>query len=148
MKGISLLKFLSKYVDLHVLDLSYKMYVRPHLDYGDVIYHNQRADLMDLIERVQYKAALIVSGCWQGTSMEKLYEELGWESLSDRRWARRLTILYKINSGHAPLYLSDHIPKRNETSLILRNRIDNTPLIRTERYENSFFLILSKNGKK
>ena len=49
MKGISLMKFLSKYIDRNVLDLSYKMYVRPHLDYGDVIYHNQRADLMDLI---------------------------------------------------------------------------------------------------
>ena len=45
--------------------------IRPHLDYGDVIYHNQRADLMNLIERVQYKAALIVSGCWLGTSREK-----------------------------------------------------------------------------
>ena len=62
------------------------MYVRPHLDYGDVIFHNQRMDLMDLIERVQYKAALIVSGCWQGTSRVKLYG-LGWESLSDRRWS-------------------------------------------------------------
>ena len=59
MKVLSLLK----YVDRNVLDLSYKMYVRPHLDYGDVIYHNQRIDVMNLIERVQYKAALIVSGC-------------------------------------------------------------------------------------
>ena len=55
----------------------------PHLDYGDVIYHNQRSDLMDLIEQVQYKAALIVTGCWQGTNRDKLYEELGWESLRD-----------------------------------------------------------------
>ena len=38
------------------------MYVRPHLEYGDVIFHNPRAQLMKLIERVQYKAALIVSG--------------------------------------------------------------------------------------
>ena len=45
------------------LDLSYKLYVRPHLDYGDVIYHNQREDLMTLVEQVQYKAALIVTGC-------------------------------------------------------------------------------------
>ena len=88
-KGVSLLKSLSKYVNRNVLGTSYKLYVRPHLDYGDVIFHNQRMDLMDLIERVQYKAALIVSGCWQGTNRERLYEELGWESLSDRRWARR-----------------------------------------------------------
>ena len=53
---------------------------------------------MDLIERVQYKAVLIVSGCWQGTSRVKLYDELGWESLSGRRWARRMTIFYIINN--------------------------------------------------
>ena len=87
---------------------------------------------------MQYKAALIVSGCWQGTSREKLYEELGWESLSDRRWARRLTF-YKIRNGLAPLYSSDHIPKRNEISLILRKRTDVTSLIRTDRYVNSLF---------
>ena len=45
-KGVSLLKVLCKYVDRNVLDLSYKMYVRPHLDYGDVILHNQRMDLL------------------------------------------------------------------------------------------------------
>ena len=84
-KGLSLLKYLSKYVSRNVLDLSYKLYVRPHLDYGDIIYHNQRSDLMDLIEQVQYKAALIVSGCWQGTNRDKLYEELVWKSLSLRR---------------------------------------------------------------
>ena len=57
-KGLSLLKYLSKYVSRKVLDMSYKLYVRPHLDYGDVIYHNQREDLMSLVEQVQYKAAL------------------------------------------------------------------------------------------
>ena len=40
-----MLKLLSKYVDRHVLALSYKMYIRSHLDYGDVIYHNHRIDL-------------------------------------------------------------------------------------------------------
>ena len=78
-KGVSLLKYLSKYVSRKVLDLPYKLYIRPHLDYGDVIFHNQRTDLMNLIEQVQYEAALIVSGCWQGTNHERLYDELGWE---------------------------------------------------------------------
>ena len=72
-----------------------------------------------------------VTGCWQGTSREKLYEELGWESLSDRRWARRLTIFYKINSGLVPSYLSDHIPKPNEININLRNRNDNKPLVQS-----------------
>ena len=66
-----------------MLDLYYKRYVRPDQDYGDVIYHTQRADLMNTLEQVQYKAALIVSGCWQGTCRVKLYDELGWESLRE-----------------------------------------------------------------
>ena len=148
MKGVTLLKILSKYVDRNVLSLSYKMHVLPHLDYGDVIYHNSRTDLMDLIERVQYKAALIVSGCWQGTSMTKLYDELGWESLSDRRWVRRLALFYKIQNGLAPLYLSPHIPTRNEIGIPLRNRNNNAfPPITTERYANSFFPSTIKEWK-
>ena len=112
MNGISILKFLSKYVPKDILNLSYKLYVRPHLDYGDVIYHNQRADLMEYLEQVQYKAALVVSGCWQGTSRERLYRELGWEHLSDRRWFRRLTIFYKIINGMTPDYLRNHLPSQ------------------------------------
>ena len=43
---------------------------------------------MKLVEQVQYKT---------GTNRNKLYEELGWESLSDRRWFHRLTVFYKIS---------------------------------------------------
>ena len=111
-KVVSLLKYLSKYVSKKVLDLSYKLYVRPHLDYGDVIFNNQWTELMNLIE--QYKAALIVSGCWQGTNREKLYDELGWESLSERRWCRRMTMFYKILNGMAP-YLLDLILEHSLT---------------------------------
>ena len=38
-RGIGVIRFLSKYVSMDVLDQMYKLYVRPHLDYGDIIYH-------------------------------------------------------------------------------------------------------------
>ena len=95
---------------------------------------------MNLVERIQYKAALIVTGCWQGTSRTKLYEELGWESLADRRWLRRLTVFYKITHSLTPSYLSDHIPQRSNINMTLRNRGNIAPLTRTNRYENSFSL--------
>ena len=37
--GIGIIRFLSKYVSRDVPDQIYKRYVRPHLDYGDIIYH-------------------------------------------------------------------------------------------------------------
>ena len=77
---------------------------------------------MKLIGRVQYKAALIVSGCWQGTSREKLHDELGWESLTDRRWARRLTMFHKIKNGIAPSYSSDHVPAHGDKYFISQQK--------------------------
>ena len=60
-KGLGLLKFLSRYATRDKISLMYKIYVRPHLDYGYVIYHNQLAESTS--ESVQYNAALIVSAC-------------------------------------------------------------------------------------
>ena len=64
--GIGLLKYLSKYASREVLDQTYMLYVRPHLDYGDIIYHNYDPDIqlnfMHQLEQTQYKAALAVSG--------------------------------------------------------------------------------------
>ena len=97
MKGVAILKLLSKFVSREILSFCYKMYVRPHLDYGDIIYHNSRSYLMNMIEQLQYKSALVVTGCWQGTSRFKLYDELGWESLADRRWYRRLVLFFENN---------------------------------------------------
>ena len=34
-RGIGIIKYLSRYVSRDVLDQVYKLYVRPHLDYGD-----------------------------------------------------------------------------------------------------------------
>ena len=94
---------------------------------------------MNLIEQVQYNAALIVSGYWQGTSREKLYNDLGWESLSERRWSRRMTTFYKILNGMAPSYLVDHLPEITAPNVSLRRNIIRAPISRTERYDNSFF---------
>ncbi len=108
-KGIGVMKQLYTYVPRSALELIYKLYVRPHLDYGDVVYHMPAKGsetfhsksytnhpLMSLVESVQYKAACVVSGAWRGTSKEKLYNDLGWESLCHRRNLQRLCIFYNI----------------------------------------------------
>ena len=66
------------------------------------------------------------------------YEELGWESLNDRKWCRRLCLFHKILNGITPSYLVDFIPQRSNISLNLRNRNLNIAC-RTARYSNSFF---------
>ena len=44
---------------------------------------------------VQYNIALIITGAFKGTSRDKIYQELGLETLADRRWTRKLIFFIK-----------------------------------------------------
>ena len=109
-KNVGKLKHLPKFLPLKTLDQMYQALVCSHLDYCDIIYHiashqNQAPlgvtlnSLMEKVERIQYQAALAISGTWRGSSRSKLFEELGWETLSDRRMCRRILQLPLPNSS-------------------------------------------------
>ena len=140
-KGIGLINNLRKFLSRDSLLTIFKAYVRPHLDYADIIYdYPGNATLSSKLESIQYNACLAITGCFRGTSREKLYSELGLESLADRRYSRRLFLFYKIVNKMAPRYLSDILPTRNATIANLRSRPQIYPLhARTERFRNSFF---------
>ena len=110
-KGIGIIKRLYNFLPRATLVNIYKTFVRPHLDYWDVIYDNPSNETFcQMIESVQYNAALAITGAIRGSSREKLYQELGFESLRDRRWYRKLCFYYKIRHNDCPLYLTEHIP--------------------------------------
>ena len=136
----------------------YKSLVRSHLDYCDILYHIPPvqtqlgltlSDSMEKAEIIQYQAALAVTGAWQGSSRSKLYEELGWESLSERRWCRCTLQLHKILSNKPPSYLKDKLP-RHRIPLYSQNNNNTFHAIRcrSSKYMNSFFLgaIISWNN--
>ena len=52
----------------------YKLFARPHLDYGDIIYDQTfNESFHQRIESIQYNAAIAITGAIRGTSSEKLY---------------------------------------------------------------------------
>ena len=57
------------------------------------------------IEKVQYKACIAITGAIQGTSRERLYDELGLVSLSKRLWYNKLIFFYKWNTTRLPSFL-------------------------------------------
>ena len=70
-----------------VLDQLYKLYVRPQLDYCDVIYHKHdqtfELEFTERLESVQYSAALVVSGVGRGQTRIDCI----------KNWARNLCII-------------------------------------------------------
>ena len=141
------------YIPCFSLEQVYKSFIRSKLEYGDIIYGKCLLDsdnndqpnpflkhnngLMAKLESIQYKAAIIITGTWQGTSTKKVYDLLGWEYLAHRRWFRQMCFFYKIVNGMAPLYLTSSISQCKS----LRNNsfIISNISTRTKRYKKSFF---------
>ena len=87
------------------LEKMYFSFIRPILQYGDVVWDMQTRYFINKIENVQSEAARIVTGGTKLTSIQKLYEETGWEKLLERREKHKLILLYKIVNNQAPGYL-------------------------------------------
>ena len=114
-KNIGLLRQLENIIPRPALLTIFKSFIRPHLDYGDIIYDQAYSlSFHQKLESIQYNAALALIGAIRGSSREKLYQELGLESLQLRRWYRKLCCFYKIYNKQAPGYLTELIPTRNE----------------------------------
>jgi hypothetical protein len=86
-------------------EIFYKSYVRPVLEYGDVIYDSCSAADSDRLEVVQLEAARTATGAKRCTSHNALYKELGWQPLYMRRRNNKLIKMYCIEHKLAPIYL-------------------------------------------
>ena len=138
-KGISVIKKLRHSLPRKSLITIYKAFLRPLIDYGDIIYDQpQNESFCEKLESVQYKAALAITGAIKGTSRVKIYLELGLESLKDRRWYKRLCCMFKIMNEGAPKYLSNLIPKAQQ-NILTRNSNIPTFYCRTDCFKYSFF---------
>ena len=90
-RTIGLLRKLQSLLPRAALITIYKAFVRPHLDYGDVLYDQAfDASLHGKLESNQYNACLALTGAIRGTSKEKIYQKLGLESVQIRRWYRKI----------------------------------------------------------
>ena len=143
-KGIGIIKKLqcelSRKTLRKTLITIHKSFVRPHLDYGDIIYDKPNVEsFRSKLESVQYNAALAITGCIRGTSKEKLYEELGLESLDRRRWYRRMCLFWKIVKGFAPDYLCNLLPILQHSRNPNRQNCYSSFSKNTNFFANSFF---------
>lgn len=120
---MKLLKFKLKRVTLNQIYISY---LRPILEYASILWDNCTMSEKDLIEKIQYDSARAVTGLTRSVSLNKLINEIGWVSLSDRRKMQKLILIFKYKNGDLPSYLNDIMPDtvRDTNIYNLRNQLD------------------------
>ena len=138
-KRVNIMRKLKFSLDRKALEIIYISFIRPLLEYADVVWNNCTKYEMDRLDKIQHECARIASGASKLVSLEMLQEEINWESLTNRRYKHRLTLFYKMYTNETPNYLSSVIPQPTENRYNLRNS-DNVNSIpaRTAMNVNSF----------
>jgi hypothetical protein len=123
------------------LERIYMGFIRPLLEYGDIIWDSP-LEIIQSLERIQLDAARVVVGATARSPTEGLYTETSWETLANRRTQHRKVMMFRIVNGLAPNYLANLVPNLvgNRTRYGLRNRGNlDPPTARLNVYANSFF---------
>ena len=124
------------------LNQIYISFLRPILEYSSVAWDNCTEREKESLEKIQIKAARIVTGLTRSASLTNIYREIGWLSLDNRRKYQKIILVYKIINGLTPNYLTDIFPRQvnNRTDYTLRNANDfDLIACRTELFAKSFF---------
>ena len=88
----------------------YFSFIRPILEYADIIWDNCTQYEKNEPEKIQIEAAMIVTGATRSCSNKTILEEAGWDSLETRRYKHRLITFHKMVHQTAPQYLQNLVP--------------------------------------
>ncbi|KAK3096455.1 hypothetical protein FSP39_000336 [Pinctada imbricata] len=140
-KRIHLLQTLKFKLDRRTLEIMYNSFIRPLLEYADVIWDNCYDFEVEALEKIQIEAGRVVTGATKSCSASKILNDLKWETLKTRRYKHRLINFYKMIHNLTPQYLSNLVPQRvhQVSNRTLRNNDDfSIPYARTNLYSKSF----------
>ena len=107
---INALRSLKFTLDRHSLETVYTSFIRPTLEYADVVWDNITQAEEEELEKIQTEALRIITGATRLVSIQNLYNESSFESLKSRRRQHKLVHFFKMkNCPSTPSYLSNLI---------------------------------------
>ncbi len=106
-KCLFIMKAFKYRISRQALITYYFGFIRPIVEYSDLLFDSCTKALSDMIEEIQLEAVRTATGAKQRSSHAALYFELGWISLYDRRKMHEMFKWYTILNHLTPKYLSD-----------------------------------------
>ena len=85
----------------------YQALILPHFDYCSPVWDELSVTLSDKLQKVQNRAARVITRSSYDTSASILLNRLNWHNLSTRRKKLKATLRFKIIKGLSPEYLQD-----------------------------------------
>lgn len=137
--GIGALKRIRHLVPQTTLRSIYHALLQPHFDYCNVVWGNCGITLHDKLQKLQNRAARVLTFSNFDANASELFKILGWKNLVSQQQIALATMVYKCLQGLAPEYLCSKFTNRESVySLRDSERKLNVPFPRTNYYRNSF----------
>ena len=137
-RSISGLKHARDYVPLDVLIIIYKSLIQPVFDYRDVVWDNLDQGLATKLQKLQNRAARIITFQGYDVRSAKIRKQLDWEDLASRRQKHLSLLMYDAINKNVPSYISSLFSndcENNPYKSKLRNKEHNVMLGRTPKTE-------------
>ncbi len=137
-KLINPLKHLSRKLKSRHLNTIYCSFIAPHYDYGDVLYAAANIETLKQLDKLHYRAALLISGCIQGSNSAKVLRILNWQSLESRRTECQKIYMFKATKLTVPVYVMSIFDRYKPNIVTARNLRDIKPFRFPANYSSKF----------
>ena len=97
--GIGAIKRIRHLVPQATLHLIYQALIQPHFDYCNIVWGNCGITLLNRIQKLQNRAARVLTYSNYDANAGHLFEFLGWKNLASRQQIQRATVVFKSLHG-------------------------------------------------
>ena len=139
--AIGLLNYCNNFVSMETLKNIYRSIVGPHLNYCCSVWGSSGITRIESLQKLQTRAARIVTGSSYDAPSEPLRKDLGWLSVKEMIVKETSTMMHKSLNDLVPKYLSDLFVRLSDFHILeLRNTKSNlaVPLMRTVSGQKAF----------
>ena len=109
-KILGIMRKLKYSISRNALNQMYMSFLLPVVEYASVVWNGCSEQDLQTLQKIKNEATRLVTGLTRSVSLENLFKECGWTTLSKRRQQHKLSFMYKVNNDIVPSYIQDLIP--------------------------------------
>ena len=113
-RALGLIKYSKKYLPSDVLKKMYRGIVEPQLSYCCSVWGCCSNSKINILQKIQNKAARIVTNSPYDASAAPLIQNLSWPTISDLTRKETATLVYKSLNSLAPAYMTKLFTKYSD----------------------------------
>ena len=123
------------FVRPETLKLTYEALVQPYFNYRSLLWDTCGTGLKDKLQKFQNRAARVIIGSTYDIRSIDVLDQLGWETLEQKRNYTKSMLMYKISNDHAApnLKQSFRVYSEGDTMYDLRNHATDLMLPKPNR---------------